>query len=149
MYTSIKLTHAMKNTLMLALCLSVFTFAEASAQTTPTDKPAKHRREHQAALTPEQQAERQTRRLTKHLSLTPDQQTAVAAINLKYAKQMQTLKNDGERSPDRRKQLGDLRRSKEGELKQVFSAEQYKQYVALREENRQKRQHARGRRSNS
>ena len=139
----------MKNTLMLALCLSDLTFVEASAQTAPADKPIRPREEQRTALTPEQRAERQTQRLTKGLSLTPDQQTAVAAINLKYAKQMQTLMRDQGKGPDRRKQVGDLRRSREAEHKQVFSAEQYKQYVALREENRQKRQHVRGRRGNS
>lgn len=139
----------MKNTLMLALCLSVFTVAGASAQTTSPEKPIKQRWEQRAAVTPEERAERQTRRLTKHLALTPDQQYTVASINLKYAKQVQTLVRDRERSPERRKQLGDLRRNKESELKQVFSVEQYKQYVALREENRARKQHARGRRGNS
>ncbi len=139
----------MKSTILFALCLSVFTFAGAAAQTASPDPSTRPRREHRAALTPEQRAERQTQRMTKHLSLTPDQQKAVAAINLKYARQVQTLRTEGQPSPDRRKQFGALRRSKEGELKQVFNAEQYKQFVALREAQREKRQHARGRRGNS
>ena len=140
----------MKKMIMLALCLTAFAFAGASAQTTPADQSTtKPRREQRAALTPEQRAERQTRHLTRQLSLTRDQQTAVAAINLKYAKQVQTLRGEGERSDNKRKQLGDLMRSKDGELKQVFTEAQYKQYTALRAEVREKRQQGRGRRAHS
>ncbi|RIV17800.1 DUF4890 domain-containing protein [Fibrisoma montanum] len=138
----------MKRNLFLALFVATFTFVQACAQTTPSDEPTMARREQRAAMTPEQRADRQTKQMAKRFALSSDQQTAVAEINLKYAKQMQTLA-DGERSREKMKQARDLMASKDEELKKVFSADQYKQYVELRDTQRDRMKQNRGRRANS
>ena len=142
----------MKRNLFLALFVATFTFVQACAQTTPSDEPTMSRREYgraAAAMNPEQLADRQTKRMTKQFSLSSDQQTAVAVINLKYAKQMQTLLKETEQNQAKRKEIRDLMVSKDEELKKVFSADQYKQYVELRDTQRDRMKQARGRRANS
>ena len=84
--------------------------------------------------TPEQRAEHQTARMKEKLNLSAEQETTVAAINLKYAKQMQPLIDSGKRSISVAQQARGIMKSKDEELKGVFSKEQYKEYQQLKEE---------------
>ena len=119
----------MKRSAIFALVASAFMFVQASAQTTtPSADVQPNRRERMANTTPEQRAERQTQQMKKRLSLKPDQETAVASINLKYAQQMRTLVVDGERNRETMKQVRSLMSSKDDELKKVLDKDQYKQY---------------------
>lgn len=72
------------------------------------------------------------------LNLSPGQLGQVQATNLKYA-----LKNDSIIKSDasklsRFKQIKALQKEKDGELKKVFSADQYKQYQVFQAELKDK-----------
>jgi hypothetical protein len=120
-----------KNNFRLALALSLlmmlFTqLATAQNKTGMKDK------------TPEERAQFQTGLMKAKLSLDSGQLTRVQAINLKYA-----LKNDPIIKSDISKfskfrQIKALQKEKDGELKKVFTAEQYKQYQAFEAEMKEK-----------
>ena len=89
-----------------------------------------------ANTTPEQQADRQTAQMKKQLSLTAGQETAVAAVNLKYAQQLQSALETGGRNRQTMEQVREMNDSKEADLKAIFTADQYKQYDAFKEEQK-------------
>ncbi|BAV04248.1 hypothetical protein SAMN05421788_10423 [Filimonas lacunae] len=87
--------------------------------------------------TPEQRAQVQTNLMKSKLQLTDDQTTKVAAINLKYAKQMEpVIKGDGGKMA-KFKQAKKINESKEAELKTVFTEEQFASYEKGKEEMKQ------------
>ncbi|MBC7922467.1 MAG: hypothetical protein H7Z75_15410 [Ferruginibacter sp.] len=137
----------MKPNPLLSILLGLFIAGQAVAQTTPADA-GTNRRAELAATTPEQRAERQTAQMKEKLSLTADQETRVAAINLNYAQQMQPLLEGGARNRNTLKQVRDLASSKDDELKKVLDQDQYKQYAAFRDEQKDRVKQARGRRNN-
>lgn len=122
----------MKRNLIFTFFLAAFTFIQASAQTTPSADRAS-RREKMAASTPEQRAQRQTAQMKKQLSLSADQETAVASINLKYARQAQTLMDGGNRDRGAMKQARTMMAGKDDELKKVLNDDQYKKYDELKD----------------
>ena len=86
--------------------------------------------------TPEERATRMTARMKEKLNLSADQETPVAAINLKYAKQNQALMESGGRNLRTARQAQAVMKKKDEELKKVLNADQYKQYQAIKEEMR-------------
>ncbi len=140
----------MKRNTILTFLVSALVFIQACAQTVPSDEPTgtTTRRERLAATTPEQRAERQTAQMKKQLSLTADQETNVAAINLKYAQQMQSVLETGGRNRTTMNQVRDMTSSKDAELKKVFDENQYKQYEAFKDERKDRMKQALGRRVN-
>jgi len=86
--------------------------------------------------TPEERASRQTARLKETLNLSPDQETAVASINLKYAKQAQPLLETGGRNLKTAREARSMMKSKDDELEKVLTKEQFKQYQDIKEEMR-------------
>lgn len=134
----------MKRNLIFALLLATLAFVQASAQTTPSVETRASRREKMANTTPEQRAQRQTAQMKKQLSLSAEQETTVASINLKYAQQAQTLLDGGERSRETMKQVRTLMSSKDKELKKVFSEEQYNQYSASKDAQKKRSKQNRG-----
>lgn len=134
----------MKRNLIFTLLLATFAFVQASAQTTPSSEPRTSRREKMTNSTPEQRAQRQTAQMKKQLSLSAEQETAVASINLKYAQQAQTLLDGGERNRETMKEVRSLMSSKDEELKKVFSEEQYNQYDALKGAQKKRAKQNRG-----
>lgn len=137
----------MKRNVIIACLLFAFVFVQASAQTTPLANTKATRQEKLANTTPQQRAERQTKQMKQRLSLTADQETAVAAINLKYAQQAQSLIDGGERNRETLKQVREMMSSKDGELKKVLDKDQYNQYDAFRDDQRnQMKQNRRGNR---
>jgi hypothetical protein len=142
----------MKINTILSIVAGLFiTVQVVVAQTTPTP-PANNgnmnRREKLADTTPEQRASQQTARMKKQLALTTEQEPTVAAINLKYAQQMQTLIETGGRNRQTMKQARDMAASKDAELKTVFTADQYKQYDTFRDEQKDRLKEMRGKRNN-
>jgi hypothetical protein len=139
----------MKSNVMLTLLVSTFVYVQACAQTATTDEPTRAgaRRERLASSTPEQRAARQTALMKQQLTLTAEQETKVAAINLKYAQQAQTLMTSANRDGKGMKQVRELMEGKDGELKAVFSPEQYKQYETMRNEQRNRMKEGRRPRS--
>ncbi|MBC8153861.1 MAG: hypothetical protein H7Z72_13210 [Bacteroidetes bacterium] len=140
----------MKTNTTLALLFAAFVSVQACAQTVPANEPTSttSRWEKLANTTPEQRAERQTAQMKKQLSLTTEQEPTVAAINLKYAQQMQSVLETGERNRTTMKQVRDMTASKDAELKTVFTADQYKQYDAFKDEQKDRMKQNRGRRNN-
>lgn len=86
--------------------------------------------------TPEERASRQTTRMKEALNLSPDQETAVASINLKYAKQAQPLLETGSRNLKTAREARSMMKSKDDELEKVLTKEQFKQYQDIKEEMR-------------
>ena len=86
--------------------------------------------------TPEERATRQTARLKETLKLSPEQETSVAEINLKYAKQAQPLIETGGRNLRTLREAKSIMKNKDREMKEVLDKDQYKEYQAIKEEMR-------------
>ncbi|KAA9356470.1 hypothetical protein [Larkinella humicola] len=86
--------------------------------------------------TPEERATRMTARMKEKLNLSAEQETPVAAINLKYAKQNQALLETGGRNLRTARQAQAVMKKKDEELKKVLNSDQYQQYQAIKEEMR-------------
>lgn len=86
--------------------------------------------------TPEERATRMTARMKEKLNLSADQETPVAAINLKYAKQNQALIETSGRNLRTARQVQAVMKKKDEELKKILNADQYQQYQAIKEEMR-------------
>jgi hypothetical protein len=79
--------------------------------------------------TPEDRAQRWTAWMKEQLHLTPDQEVSTHAINLKYAAQNEDMKTS---TDSRRAKFEELKlrdKKKDGELKQIFSEEQFELYL--------------------
>lgn len=88
--------------------------------------------------TPEKRAQFQTELMKTKLNLDSGQVLKVQAINLAYAKKMEpVLKGDGGRL-SKFKQARAIQSAKEGELKAVFTPDQYKKYKAFEDEMKTK-----------
>ena len=88
--------------------------------------------------TPEDRAKRQTAMMKEGLSLTAAQEPKVSAINLKYAKKMEEVRKVADTS-EQRKSAEKINKQKEGELKNVLTADQFKLYLTQLEEMRARR----------
>ena len=84
--------------------------------------------------TPEQRAAAQTTWLKSKLSLDDAQTTKVAAINLKYAQQMDTVLKGGGSKLSMLRAAKKINTQKEAEYKQVFSESQYATYEKIKED---------------
>lgn len=84
--------------------------------------------------TPEERAARQTTRMKETLTLSPEQETSVADINLKYAKQMQSVIETGGRNLKTAREAKSIMKNKDKELKEVLDKDQFKQYLTIKEE---------------
>lgn len=85
--------------------------------------------------TPEQRAQKQTARLTDALKLTPDQQKQVYDANLKAAQQMKPMQDATEAD---RKAFREAQQQKEASFKTILTADQYTEYLKLKDEMRAK-----------
>lgn len=88
--------------------------------------------------TPEERAKRQTEMMKENLSLTPAQEPKVSAINLKYAKKMEDVRKIADTAVQR-KTFQNLNKQKDGELKAVLTADQFKSYLKQVEEMKARR----------
>jgi hypothetical protein len=91
-----------------------------------------------AALPPERVAGFMTDSMTEKLALTPAQQPAVAAINLKYARQMQITAASPDNVRDKARALKQQEAAKQEELKTVLIPDQLTHYLEMRDEMREK-----------
>ncbi|MCS6929995.1 MAG: DUF4890 domain-containing protein [Saprospiraceae bacterium] len=91
-------------------------------------------------ISPEQRAEQQTALMKERLVLSDAQVAKVQEINVKYARQMQEVrqKNEGDWEA-MRAQLMTLRQAQDQELQTVLTQEQWQQWLAVREEVRGRR----------
>jgi Spy/CpxP family protein refolding chaperone len=88
--------------------------------------------------TPEERAKRQTEMMKENLSLTAAQEPKVSAINLKYAKKMEDVRKIADTTVQR-KTFQNLNKQKDGELKAVLTADQFKSYLKQVEEMKAQR----------
>ncbi|MDJ1481016.1 hypothetical protein QNI16_11025 [Cytophagaceae bacterium YF14B1] len=94
--------------------------------------------------TPEQRAEMQTKRLTKEITLTADQQTQVKNILLSRAIKVDSLRADQTMDKSQRmQQLKAIKDEGDVSIQKVLSPEQYKKYLDLQEEQMDKVQQRR------
>ncbi|QDK81062.1 hypothetical protein EXU85_21590 [Spirosoma sp. KCTC 42546] len=84
--------------------------------------------------TSEERATRQTARMKETLKLSPEQETSVSDINLKYAKQMQSVIETGGRNLKTAREAKSIMKNKDKELKEVLDKDQFKQYLTIKEE---------------
>lgn len=86
---------------------------------------------------PEQRANQQTALMTEKLSLSEAQSAKVKEVNLKYANKLKEAreKAGGDREA-MRATVGTIRQEQDAELQTVLTEEQWKQWVAYREESR-------------
>ncbi|WBA42197.1 hypothetical protein [Hymenobacter canadensis] len=130
--------------LLAALALSAGT---TFAQTTPapTTRMGAGRMQ-DAARTPEQRADMQTKHLTKQLGLSADQSAKVQTIALAENQELQALRGKYA-SADTRKGAGQemkaVQEKYDAQLKGVFTAEQYAKYTQMREDRMDKRKEGR------
>jgi hypothetical protein len=111
--------------LALSLAAALLLAATASAQ------------ERLANSTPEQRAKLQTEFMTRKLALKSDQIPKVEAINLKYAQKMEPVIKGNEGPLMKVRSAKAIDEEKGAELQKVLTPEQYKQYLAAKEEMRQ------------
>lgn len=88
--------------------------------------------------TPEQRATVQTELMKASLGLAPAQVERVAAVNLKYAQQMQPVIAGSEGPLRKLSAMQRVNEAKEGELRVVLSDAQFQKYLAGREELRRR-----------
>lgn len=92
------------------------------------------------SATPEERATRLTDMMKEQLKLTAAQEPKVSAINLKYAKKNQEVRAIAD-TAQRRKTATANETARDGELKAVFTASQFKEYLKLKEEMKARRHH--------
>ena len=99
------------------------------------------RPDRKSRMTAEERASKQTEMMTKHLDLTVEQQAKVKEINLQHSQQMA---NQQEQARENRRQGSEKMKSqmetRDAELKQVLTPEQYEKWQEKRKETRPTRE---------
>lgn len=91
----------------------------------------------QSEMTVEERAEMQTNLMNEKLSLSEEQASLIHDINVKYAVEAEIIRKGG-RSRGTLNHLRDMSQRKDKELKNILDKEQYKHYLVLKEEMRQR-----------
>ncbi|CAN5270648.1 hypothetical protein BH09BAC1_BH09BAC1_20160 [soil metagenome] len=117
-------------TIVLMLCLAMLggTMNTAFAQEKTKQKP-----------TAEEMATKRTAKLTEVLKLDANQQKQVYSIVLDHGKRNEEVRNAKLTEDERRSQKKELFASFEAQIKTVLNAEQYKTYLAKKEEMKGKK----------
>jgi periplasmic protein CpxP/Spy len=85
-------------------------------------------------MPPDERAAKLTDWMKTNLQLTAEQEKPVQEINLKYAIKTEELRNTDEPRKEKFKKLKGYNEEKDKELKKVFTEEQFKLYLAKKEE---------------
>ena len=131
----------------LALCVSLLGTIPMTAQEQSATPPAPQGDAAQAGGRPatDQMVERQIERLTKALSLTPDQVTQVRPILKDETSQMTALRQDTETSQsDKRGKMMQIRSAAQAKIRALLSGDQQTQYDALLAQQQQRMGRRRG-----
>jgi len=91
--------------------------------------------------TPEERAKRQTDMMKTQLNLTAAQEPKVADINLKYAKKMEDVRKISDTAVQH-KTSKSIQSQKEKEMKGILTDTQFKEYLKMMEEMRNRRRDA-------
>jgi hypothetical protein len=89
------------------------------------------------STTPEERAGAQTEMMKSKLALTPEQAPKIAAINQKYAKEMDPVIKGSEGPLMKMRHMKQINGKKEAALKRVLSPDQFQKYLASKEEMRE------------
>ncbi|WP_153799242.1 hypothetical protein [Foetidibacter luteolus] len=84
--------------------------------------------------TPEERAKMQSDMMKEKLALTDEQCQKVSTVNLKYARQMDALKNDGGGRFAKMRKAKSAMGDKDGELEKIFTPEQFEKYKTFKKE---------------
>lgn len=84
--------------------------------------------------TPEQRAQMQSDMMKNKLALTDEQYKQVSDINLKYARKMDDLKQNGGGKFSKARKAKSIMSDKDDELQKVFTKEQFEKYETLKKE---------------
>ena len=85
-----------------------------------------------------ERAEKLTEWMKTNLQLTPEQVPTVQQINLKYANKVDEVRNSSQGKMGKMKALKKDNKAKDAELKNVFTADQFKTYQSKKEEIQKK-----------
>ncbi len=91
---------------------------------------------------PQEKIERQAKRLTDSLALSPDQATKVKVLLLKRQSEMDTLRAKRANGADKKELKGDRKELKAGvdeEMKAILTPEQYTRLQAMKDEHKEDR----------
>jgi hypothetical protein len=114
--------------LLMIIC-TVGTVVTAQAQPAP-----------ERGGTPSERADKLTAKMAENLDLTNEQQAKVGEINLKYANEAASLREETrEQREETRASMKDIRERQEAELKQVLTEDQQLKYEARRDERQDRR----------
>jgi len=102
------------------------------------------RSEQKESLTPEQRADRMTKRQSEMLNLTPEQYKKAYAINLQRAKEMENVKAERMETKD---QARDAQAKSEKSFQEILTPEQQKIWNSKKENSQEKRNEMRQERS--
>ena len=84
--------------------------------------------------TPEQRAQLLTQKMKEKLALTEEQTPSIYDVNLKYAKKVESAYRSNGTKMQRLKNMKAVSNEKDGELKKLFTDDQYKNYLKYKEE---------------
>ena len=85
------------------------------------------------SISAEEMAKKQTAHMVERLKLTPEQETTISAVNLRYAQEMTTINQQG-RSISTMKKMRAMNQRKTAEMKALLSEEQFVEYEKMVEE---------------
>jgi hypothetical protein len=88
--------------------------------------------------TPEQRAKALTEMMTTKLGLSPEQTSKVANLNLKYANKMEPLIKGSEGPFAKMREMREVNEAKQTELQQILTPQQFQNYLASKEQMREK-----------
>jgi hypothetical protein len=88
--------------------------------------------------TPEQRAKALTEMMTTKLGLSPEQTSKVADLNLKYANKMEPLIKGSEGPFAKMREMREVNEAKQTELQQILTPQQFQNYLASKEQMREK-----------
>lgn len=103
-------------------CAAVGMFLTTAAQTTDTK------------MTAEERAQKLSDKMKTELSLTDEQYEKVKAVNLKYAKKNDEIRNGSGGKLSKYKSIKSSQSDKKKEMKAILTEEQYKKYEQMMED---------------
>lgn len=97
--------------------------------------------------TPDERADKLTARMAENLDLTDEQRATVAEINLKYANEIASFREETrEQREEARATVKEIRQNQEATLKEILTENQVQKYKAHRDKRQDQRQKKRRKR---
>ncbi|HWK04313.1 MAG TPA: hypothetical protein VNS58_11810 [Puia sp.] len=123
------LLNVKKTFTLLLFCISALTFGAKAQKPSYADTLAKLK-----TAPPAQRAQIQTDLMKSKLMLNDAQYKQVSAINLEYAKKIEPILRSDDNQFSKYGQISPLLEEKDGKLKPILTAEQFKKYEEVKKE---------------